>query len=100
MQYKEEVKLLHGYHIQTIGTHSIWKGAISYLLSEPSGPQAASVCICTGWTMGKVRDTYMRFMDSSDQFVGCCLSLLPLLNSQFACLPPHFASTVTNDVNM
>jgi len=42
----------------------------------------------------------MRFMDNSDQFLGCCLSLLPLLNSQFACLPPHFASMVTNDVNM
>jgi len=43
-----------GYQRIDIGTHSIRKGAVSYLASTPGGPQAASVCICAGWTMGKV----------------------------------------------
>jgi len=35
-----------GYRRIDIGTHSIRKGAVSYLASTPGGPQAASVCIC------------------------------------------------------
>ena len=43
-----------GYQRMDISTHSIRKGAVSYLASTPDGPQAASVCIHAGWMMGKV----------------------------------------------
>ena len=59
-----------GYPLQHIGTHSIRKGAVSYLSAVPGGPQTVAVCICADWTMGKVKDTYMRYVDSGDQFVG------------------------------
>jgi len=85
-QHEVEVNEL-GYPLQHIGTHSICKGAVSYLSSVPGGLQAAAVCIHAGWMMGKVKDTYMQYIDSGDQFVGRCLSLLPLLSSQLlACL--------------
>ena len=48
-----------GYTLGDIGTHSIRKGAVSYLSSPPGGPPAASICIRAGWTMGKVRDIYI-----------------------------------------
>jgi len=95
-QHEAEVNEL-GYPLQHLGTHSIRKGAVSYLSSAPGGPQAAAVCIRAGWTMGKVKDTYMRYIDSGDQFVGRCLALLPLLSSQFACSPPYFSNDATDD---
>jgi hypothetical protein len=80
-----------GFIVGDLGTHSIRKGAVSYLASLPGGPPVAAVCIRAGWTMGKMKDIYMRYVTSGDQFVGRCLSLLPVLRPEFACSPPHFA---------
>ena len=88
-QHPDEVRN-HGYEPSEIGTHSIRKGAISYVASLPGGPTAASVCIRAGWSMGTVRDIYMRYVSSGDEFVGRCLSLLPLLKVEFGSSPPFF----------
>ena len=87
---------LLGFEVTDIGTHSIWKGAISYLASLPGGPPIAAVCIQVGWTMGNIRDIYMRYISSGDQFVGWCLSMLPLLCTEFGSSPPHFVPTIHN----
>ena len=79
-----------GVNPKMIGTHSIRKGAVTYMSSLPGGPSISSVCICAGWTMGTVKDVYMQYLSSGDQFVGCCLAMLPLLQMEFACPPPHF----------
>ena len=71
-----------------IGTHSIRKGAVTYMLSLPGGPSILSVCIHAGWTMGSVKDVYMWYLSLGDQFVGCCLAMLPLLKMEFASPPP------------
>jgi hypothetical protein len=81
-----------GYEPGVLGTHSIRKGAVSYLASLPGGPPAASTCIRSGWTMGKVKDIYMRYVVSGDQFVGRCLTLLSVLCTEFAVSPVHFVS--------
>jgi hypothetical protein len=81
-----------GYSNGDIGTHSICKGAILYLVSLPGGPPAAATCIRAGWTMGKVKDVYIPYVTSSDQFVGRCLCLLSVLRSDFAVSPAHFVS--------
>ena len=72
-----------GVNPKMIGTHSIRKGAVTYMLSLPGGPSILSVCICAGWTMGTVKDVYMWYLSSGDQFVGCCLVMLPLLWMEF-----------------
>ena len=77
-----------GVNPQMIGTHSIRKGAVTYMLSLPGGPSISSACICAGWTMGSVKDVYMRYLSSGDQFVGRCLTMLPLLRMEFASSPP------------
>ena len=77
-----------GVNPQMIGTHSIRKGAVTYMLSLPGGPSISSACIRAGWTMGSVKDVYMRYLSSGDQFVGRCLSMLPLLRMEFASSPP------------
>jgi hypothetical protein len=68
---------------------------VSYLALMPGGPPAASTCIRAGWSMGKVRDVYMRYIVSGDQFVGRCLSLLSVLPIDFAVIPPFFPRMVS-----
>ena len=85
---------LLGFEVTEIGTHSIWKGAISYLASLPGGPPIAAVCIQAGWMMGTIRDIYMRYISSGDQFVSWCLSMLPLLCTEFGSSPPHFVPAI------
>ena len=92
-EHVDEVRLL-GFEVTDIGTHSIWKGAISYLASLPGGPPIAAVFIWAGWTMGIIRDIYMRYISSGDQFVGQCLSMLPLLHTEFGSSPPHFVPAI------
>jgi hypothetical protein len=90
LKEKQDAVSQMGFLLKDLGTHSIRKGAVSYLASLPGGPPAAAVCIRAGWTMGKVQDIYMRYVASGDQFVGRCLSLLPVLRPEFASSPPHF----------
>ena len=85
---------LLGFEVADIGSHSIQKGAISYLASLPGGPPIAAVFIQAGWTMGNIRDIYMRYISSGDQFVGQCLSMLPLLRTKFSSSPPHFVPAI------
>ena len=40
--------------------------------SLPGGPSILSVCIHAGWTMGTVKDVYMQYLSSGDQFVSHC----------------------------
>ena len=91
VSHENDLQIL-GYQVRHIGMHSIRKGAISYLSGALGGLQTAAVCVCAGWTMGKVKDI-MRYVDNGDKFVGRCLALLPLLSSKFACSLPHFLAT-------
>ena len=77
-----------GVNPKMIGTHSIRKGAVTYMSSLPGGPSILSVCIHAGWTMGTVKDVYMQYLSLGDQCVGHCLVMLPLLWMEFASSPP------------
>ena len=85
---------LLGFEVTDIGPHSIWKGAISYLASLPGGPPIPAVCIQAGWRMGNIRDIYMRYISSRDQFISRCLSMLPLLRTELGSSPPHFVPAI------
>ena len=77
-----------------MGKFCLSRFAISYLASLPGGPPIAAVFIWVGWTMGIIRDRYMRYISSGDQFVGQCLSMLPLLHTEFGSSPPHFVPAI------
>ena len=89
--HKAEVSEL-GANPKMIGIHSIRKGAVTYILSLPGGPSILSVCIHAGLTMGTVKNVYMQYLSSADQFVGCCLAMLRLLQMEFAS-SSHFIPT-------
>jgi hypothetical protein len=80
-----------GVSIKDIATHSIRKGAASFCTSGCTiSPSFVSVCLRAGWSMGNVKDRYFHFASAGDQFVGRCVSGLPLSLLDFAISPPYF----------
>ena len=94
----EHLAELHdlGYTPNDLGTHSIRKGAVSYVSSLPGGPTVPAVCIRAGWSMGQVREIYMRYVSSGDQFVGRCLSMLPLDDVEFGTSCARFDESMSD----
>ena len=89
VEHEPEVRAM-GFELGQIGSHSIRKGAATYLTSLVGGPPAAAISIRGGWTMGNVKERYFKYMEAGDQFVGRCLSLLPMLTEEMAPSPPFF----------
>jgi hypothetical protein len=73
------------------GTHSIRKGAATYCSSGCiDGPDIAAIYLRAGWKFPGVGDTYIKFQDAGDQYVGRMVSGLPFSTTNFAILPPFF----------
>jgi hypothetical protein len=75
------------------GSHSNRKGSSTYCSSFPGGPSAIQIFLRAGWSLGKVVERYIKQGDGGgDQFVGRVACGLPLMDAEFAMLPPHFTS--------
>lgn len=85
----DEVRAM-GYEVSDLGTHSIRKGAATYLTSIPGGPPVAASSQRGGWSMGNIKDRYFKYQEAGDQYVGRCLCLLPILQVNLASSPPYF----------
>ena len=59
-----------GLAISDLGTHSCRKGAATELSNHPSGPQAVSIWLRAGWSLGNVQGRYIFSGSGGDQFVG------------------------------
>jgi hypothetical protein len=90
LKAKEENIRSHGFEISKIGSHSIRKGASSYLTSLPGGPPAAAIMLRGGWSMGNVKDRYFKYIEAGDQYCGRCLTVSPVLSANLAASPPFF----------
>ena len=88
----ENVLRLLGVKNMDFGTHSIRKGSATYVSSGSTAcPSGAAICLRAGWSLPGVQDAYIRCEAAGDQFVGRASSGLPVLNENFAVLPPRFA---------
>lgn len=88
--HEHEVISMGYSNVNDIGLHSIRKGAASYLASMPGGPSPVAICHRAGWSTGKVLDIYFQQLQSGDEFVGRCLSMLNFMSSDFAKSPAYF----------
>ncbi|OWY93367.1 hypothetical protein PHMEG_00037265 [Phytophthora megakarya] len=78
---------------EDIGTHSMRKGASTYCSSGSTAcPPSVAVHLRAGRSMGGVQDRYLRHDAAGDMFVGRTVSGLPILQPEFASLPPRFSS--------
>jgi hypothetical protein len=94
----EFVNQLGGSSKEDIGTHSTRKGAVSYVLSLLGGPNVIQVFLRCCWSLGNVQDRYIFLDSGGDQFVGRSAGGLPLSDSKFATLPPHFSSEDLDEI--
>ncbi|KAF0702664.1 hypothetical protein AaE_015793 [Aphanomyces astaci] len=83
-----------GLNITEIGTHSLRKGVATALTNTPGGPQAVSVWLRAGWSLGGVQGRYIFAGSGGDQFVGRASAGLNVNDASFATLPPHFHGPV------
>jgi hypothetical protein len=94
-----------GISADDIASHSSRKGASTYVMSGTTGgPTISATSLRTGWSMPNVQNTYIRFAEAGDEFVGRTVCGLPLSSVDFAILPPHFridhSDTVTRAVEL
>jgi len=76
-----------------IGVHSIRKGAATYVMNgTTSSPSLAGLCNRAGWTMGKVKDTYLQYEAAQDQYIGRIICGLNVNSYTFSASPPYFSS--------
>jgi len=84
-----------------IGVHSIRKGAATYVCSgSTGGPSIAAVCNRAGWTMGKVKDTYIQYEAAQDQYVGRVVAGLNVNSETFAISPPYIIEDISLSENV
>jgi hypothetical protein len=89
---------VHGFEPTELGTHSTRKGVATAVCSGCTmSPPIVSVCIRAGWTMGGVKDRYLKYEAAGDQFVGRCAAGLDLLSKDFAISPPHWDFSTTEN---
>ena len=97
-EHKDEVIAMGHDSIEELGLHSIQKGATTYLSSLPGGPSLAAICRQAGWSLGHVQDLYIFQTQEGDEFVGRCLSMLNMMNGNFASSPATFRDTAGSDL--
>ena len=71
--------------------YGLRKGPASYATSGTTvPPPITSVAGRAEWSLGKVLDVYMHFMEPGDHYLGRILSGLDPMQEEFCALPPHF----------
>ena len=69
-----------GISLEDFGTHSIRKGVATFVATGFTvSPPMASICIRLCWTLGGVKDKYIKYERSGDQVVGRTVCGLPIL---------------------
>lgn len=95
--FKDDIGV-YGFEPTELGTHSTRKGVATSICSGCTmSPPIVSVCIRAGWTMGGVKDRYLKYEAAGDQFVGRCAACLDLLSKDFAISPPYWDFSVASD---
>ena len=57
----------------------------------------ASICLCVGWSIVPLKDTYIHYEKAGDQYVGRVINGLNVNVSEFGVSPPYFEFHVAAD---
>ena len=78
---------------EDLGTHSVRKGAATYCCTGVHpGPPIVSVCLRAGWTLGRVKERYLKYESGGDQLVGRCLTGINPQSPEFSTSPIYLHS--------
>ena len=74
-----------------IGSYSTRKGSITLVCSGCTVyPPMSSICLQACWSMGNVKDRYIHYKKSGDQFCGRSVTGISSLYKEFAVSPAYF----------
>ena len=81
-----------------LGTHSIRKGAATYCCAgiHPGSP-IVSVCLRAGWTIGRVKERYLKYEYAGDELVGRSLTGISPTSCEFSTSPVYFSSSANDE---
>ena len=83
---------------QDIGTHSVRKGAATYCCAGVHpGPPVISVCLRAGWSVGRVKERYLKYENAGDELVGRTLTGIPPTSCKFGISPAYFDRNEANE---
>ena len=92
-----ELYLSCGIDPKEIGTHSIRKGAATCCCTGVHpGPAVVSVCLRAGWSLGRVKERYLKYEVAGDELVGGTLTGISPTSTQFG-ISPFFVPTTDAD---
>lgn len=76
--------------IDDFSTHSLRKGAATYVVGLVDGPDSDIVKLRMEHTLGRSDDKYIYREAGGDKYVGRAVAGLDLNDMKFSALPPHF----------
>ena len=86
-EHRDDI-LFMGIDPDDIGVHSIRKGAATYCTSGTTfGVSFAAVCIRAGWSMGGVKDRYIKYAEAGDRVCGRTVAGLDVNSHEFSISP-------------
>ena len=86
----ESIYMQNGEDPTLIGTHSIRKGAATYCCAGVHpGPPIVSVCLRAEWTLGRVKERYLKYEVAGDELVGRTLTGIPPTTGEFGVSPVY-----------
>tara|TARA_R110002050_G_scaffold178559_2_gene311784 strand:+ start:587 stop:2482 length:1896 start_codon:yes stop_codon:yes gene_type:complete len=95
----EPYLVFHGLEKDDLGSHSIRKGAGTYLSNgSTAGPSYTSICIRMSWSLGNTKERYLFYNMASDAYCGRILAGLDQHSTRFALLPPHTLSPLSSEL--
>ena len=96
-KFEDELKKL-GSSRSELGYHSSRKGVASMIAGGCAvSPPIISLCMRAGWSVGGVKECYLKCESAGDQCVGRCACGLNPLSVDFAISPPYFDFSDLND---
>jgi len=92
VENNQEVFLPLGVRPGDLGSHSARKGACSFASAGSTVcPPMVSICLRAMWSMGSVKERYLQFEKTGDQYLaGQVVSGLDVNDVSFAVSPPYF----------
>ena len=80
-----------------LGSHSICKGPVTYCCAKVyPGPPVVSVCLRARWTVGRIKEQYLKYENAGDELVGHTLTGVPPSSCNFGIYSVHFKQTIEN----
>ena len=88
----------NGDDVSDLGSHSIRKGGATYCCAAANpAPPIVSVCLRAGWSLGRVKERYLKYENTGDELVGRTLTGINPSSGEFGISPCFFKVDTDNN---